>query len=221
MDIFSKGFDEFPDRFQAALKGGGDPTLEEPLGGPWGFVLPELFKFILQYPGPMDPPITPLEGIEDAGVLFGTVRRVPEEEPAKALESLTLILRGLTPLLFADLIDGLIESFGDMEAVQDQFGVRAMLLDGSDIGLAHVTAGPCNLPFLVVTELFGEEPVDGFAALSRADPDNPRPVKVIDHGGVLMPSRVGNLVNADGFKCSNSMAIPDTGDGAVKQIGKG
>jgi len=92
VDIVSEGFDEFLNGFQAASEGSGDPPFEESRGGPWGLILPELFKFILQYPGPMDPPVAFLERVEDAGVLLGAVRRMPEQEPSKSLEGLTVIL---------------------------------------------------------------------------------------------------------------------------------
>ena len=93
-----------------------------------------------------------------------------KQKPPKPLEGLTLIDGNLAPLFFSDFIDGIVESFNDMKMIQNEGGVRAVLLDGPDVGLAHVATGPCDLPFLIVTELLGEEFVDGFTALSRTNP---------------------------------------------------
>ena len=89
-----------------------------------------------------------------------------KQKPPESLEGFALIDGSLTPLFFADLINGIVEGFNDMKTIQDQGGVRAVFLDCPDVGLAHVTTGPRDLLFLIVAELFGEEFIDGFTALS-------------------------------------------------------
>jgi len=87
--------------------------------------------------------------------------------------------------------------------------------------LAHVATGPCDLPFLIVAELFGEEFVDGFTTLSRTDPNDAGSLQVIDHGSVFMSFAVGDLVYPDRLKASYSVTLPDAGNGSVQHIGKG
>jgi len=55
------------------------------------------------------------------------------------------------------LIDRLVQGLGDMETVQDQFGIGAMVFDGSNVCLTHVAASPFYLVSLVITKLLGEE----------------------------------------------------------------
>ena len=110
--------------------------------------------------------------MQDAGIFLGTVGGMLKQKPPKALEGFTLIDGSLAPLFFTDLVNGIVEGLDDMESIQNEGGVRAVLLDGSDVGLAHVATGPCDLPFLIVAELFGEEFVDGFTTLSWTDPND-------------------------------------------------
>ena len=91
MEIAPEGCNEFPYGFEAAFERRGHPSLEESLGGPKGLVLPELLKFVLEDPSPMDTPITFAEGIKDTGILFRALRGMLEQEPAQSLEGLTLI----------------------------------------------------------------------------------------------------------------------------------
>jgi hypothetical protein len=142
MHMLSEHFDEIPDGFKTAFECRSAPTLDKAFCGPGSPIFPELLKFIFKDPGSMDPAITLAKGVEDTRVLFGSMGRVHEKEPAKPSEHFTFMVRSLSPLLLADLIDSLVEGLNDMEAVQDQRGVRAVLLDSANVCCAHVTARP-------------------------------------------------------------------------------
>jgi hypothetical protein len=86
--------------------------------------------------------------------------------------------------------------------------------------LAHVAAGPADAIALSRAELALEEGIDGLAPLAAADPDDAGTIKVVDEGGVFVPLRIGDLVDADGLEPSDSMARPDPGDRAVQQVGE-
>ncbi len=77
-----------------------------------------------------------------------------------------------------------------MEAVQHQRGIRTMVADGADIGLAHVTASPPDLLFLIGTEHVIEEDIYALAPFPGANPHHARAVQVIDQRGVLVPLAV-------------------------------
>jgi len=82
-----------------------------------------------------------------------------------------------------------------------------MVLTNFRIGLIHVTTCPFDLTFLIATEHFSEEYINGFPALSFTNPKDTRPVKIIDHSSVFMPFAVRDLINPDTFKASNSVPI--------------
>ena len=107
-----------------------------------------------------------------------------------------------------------------MEAIQDELCIGAMFFNGIDEGFAHVAASPGKLFFLVVAERLFEEPVDGLTGLALTDPKNPRAVKVVNDSDVLVPFAVGDLIDADGFEPSNSVAIAYARDRAMEDVGK-
>jgi hypothetical protein len=144
-----------------------------------------------------------------------------KQEPTKAFECLTVIGGGLSPLLFSNLIHSFIECFNDMETIQNQRSVGAVIFDGSYISLAHVAASPLDLLFLVVTKVFGKEFINGSSSLALADPHNTSPIKIIDDGSVLMPFAVRDFINPYGFKTPNFVSRTKAGYAAVQEIGQG
>jgi len=80
-----------------------------------------------------------------------------------------------------------------------------MILDGPNIGFTHVTTCPFDFIFLILTEHFVKEYIDCFTALPLADPNNARSVKIVDDGSVFMAFAVGDFVNANTLKASNSV----------------
>jgi hypothetical protein len=143
-----------------------------------------------------------------------------KEKPSKTPESLSFINGSFTPLFFTDLIHCIIEGFDYMKTIQNEGGVGTMFLNGADVGLAHITTGPCDLPFLIVCELLCEEFVDGLTALSPANPKDTGSVQVIDDRGVFTTLTVRDLIDPDRLKSPDSVTLPDTGNGSVQHIGK-
>lgn len=121
----------------------------------------------------------------------------------------------------ADRIDGLVEGLDDVEAVQHQGGVRAVGLNGTDVGLTHVAAGGLDSGFLVVTHRLVEEPVDGLAALALADPDHAGALQVIDQRGVLVALVIRDLVNTNGLEPADAMTLAESADGSMQQVRQG
>jgi hypothetical protein len=144
-----------------------------------------------------------------------------KQKPAKTLEGFSLVRGSQSPLFFTHFIDSGIESFDDMEAIQNQGNVGAVIIDCTHIGSAHITACPLDLLFLVGTEFSFEEGIDGVPAFAPTDPDHAGSVEVIDNGGVLFPFGVGDLVNTDRFQSSDSMAVADSGNRPVQEFRKG
>jgi hypothetical protein len=87
--MLSEHFDEIPDGFKAAFQCYSAPTLDKPFCGPESPIFPEMLKFIFKDPGSVDPAIALAE---DTRVLFGSMGRVLEKQPAKPFESFTFML---------------------------------------------------------------------------------------------------------------------------------
>jgi len=180
-----------------------------------------VLEFVLKEPSPIDAAVAFLQCIEDTRILLGSCRRVFEKEPAQPFKYFSFLGGCFPPLLLTYLIKGCIDGLDDMETIQDQGGVRAMLLDGPYVGFTHVTGGPENLVSLVVGEAFLEEEVDRTPALALADPYDARSIQVIDDSSVLVALAIGDLIHTDGPQSSDSMAIPQSGDALVEEIREG
>ena len=142
------------------------------------------------------------------------------EQPAQPLECFALAGIGLTPLLLADLVDGLIECFHDMKAIEYQFGVAAMITNGAHVGFAHVAAGRVNLRPLIGTEHLIEKSVDGFAAASLTDPNDHGPLQIVNQRRVTVALVIRNLVNTDDPQSADTMAGATACDAAVQLLGQ-
>jgi hypothetical protein len=124
-------------------------------------------------------------------------------------------------LLLTDLVDGCVNGLYDMETIQNQLGIGAVVLDRPHVSFTHVTRGPLNLFFLICREPFIKENVDCFPALAFADPYDTGSIQVIDDGCILVALAIGDLIDTDGFKPSDPMAIPQSGNALVEQIRQG
>ena len=126
-----------------------------------------------------------------------------------------------TPLFFADLVHGLVQRLHEMEAVDDQRDIGAVVRDRPDIGGAHVATGPGNARFLPRAQTVVEEAIDGVATLARADPQDTRAVQVVDEGGELAALAVGDLVDPEGDQAADGVPVTHPRNDPVQQVGQG
>ena len=143
---------------------------------------------------------------------------MPVQQPSQPLQCFAVLGGSLPPLLLADLVDGAVEGFNDMEAIQHKRGVRAMILNGAHVGLAHIAAGQLDLRLLVIAEHLIEENVNGFAPFAGTDPDHTGPIQVVDQRGVLVPLGIGDLVDADSSQPPDLVAVTGGCDAAMQQV---
>jgi hypothetical protein len=219
--VFSESIDKFSHGFETSSECCCSPSFEKSFGGPWGFEVPELLEFVLEEPSSVDTAVTFSERMEDARILFGPGGRVFEKEPAEPFKYFAFLGRCFSPLFLPDLIEGCIDGLDDMETIQDQGSVTAMLLNGPYVGFTHVTGGPENLVSLIGGEAFLKEEIDRISALALADPYDTRSIQVVDDGSVFMALAVGDLIHTDGCQASDPMAIPQSGDALVEEIREG
>ena len=102
----------------------------------------------------------------EAGVALGATSRVHAEEPPQPLDRLPAPRVEDTPLFLADLVHGLIQRLDEMEAVDDERHLGAVVRDRPDIGGAHVATGPGDTRFLSPAQPVVEEAIDGVTALA-------------------------------------------------------
>lgn len=191
------------------------------MGGPRSVVLPELLKFVFQDPGAVDAAVAFVKGLKDASILFGAMGRVFKKKPSEPFEYFAFLGACFPPLLLTDLIKGCVDGLDDMETIQDESGIRAMLLDGPYVRFTHVTGGKEDVLSLIGGEVFLEEEVDGFSTFAFAHPDDARSVQVIDDRSVLAAFAIGDLIDTDGLQSSDLMAIAQSVDALVEEIREG
>jgi hypothetical protein len=219
--VISEGIDQFSHGFETSSEGCGSPAFEESFSGPLGLEVPEVLKFVLEKPSPVDAAVASLQSMEDTRIVLWTGGGVFEKEPAQAFKYFAFLGGGFPPLLLADFIKGCIDRLDDVKTIQDQGGVTAMLLNGPKIGFTHITGGPKNLVPLIGREAFLKEEVDRIPALTLADPNDARPIQVINDGGILAAFAIGDLIHAEGGQPSDPMAIARSHDALVEEIRKG
>ena len=151
-------------------------------------------EFVLQHPGAVNAAIGVAQPVQQASLSLGAVRRMHPEEPSQALDALALLGAELAPLLFSHLIDRLGKRLGDVEVIDDEGGVRAMMLDRLGVGAAHIAARPADAPLLPLAQALVEEPVDGLASLARAYPYHPGAIEVVADRGEFAAFAEGDLV---------------------------
>ena len=118
----------------------------------------------------MDAAIGVAQAVEEAGMSLGAITGMHAEQPSQTLDCLAPIGIERTPLVLAHFVHCLVQRLHDMEAVDDERGIGAVMLDRLGIGATHVAAGPQNACFLPFAQAFVEEAVNGLAALSPAYP---------------------------------------------------
>jgi len=118
-----EGTNKLVQGLEAAAQSGGTPTLREAPGRPWRLIAPEVIELVFEDTRAEDPTVAGAERLEDALVVCGAFGRVFKQQPPYALEGLALGAGGVAPLLLADFIDGIVERLGDVEAIEDDFGV--------------------------------------------------------------------------------------------------
>jgi hypothetical protein len=100
------------------------------------------------------------------------VPRSLEQEEAGVLQVWALGLGQLSDFLPADLIEGVVEEALDVEAVEDDLGVRAAALDHIDVGVGHVQGYQLYAPTALRAELI-EELLESGDGSALSDPDRP------------------------------------------------
>jgi len=66
-----------------------------------------------------------------------------------------------------------------------------------------------------------KELINGFSALSPADPYDAGSIQVIDDGGILLASAVGDLIDAHGLQIPNAVSFSQPSNAAVQLIREG
>jgi len=215
--VVSKCFDEAAQGFKSTLEGGCHPSFDEALGSTGIGVFPEGFELIFKNPGSPDTAVTLSQRVEHATLGWGAVCRVAIQQPPQPLDGLALCcVLEFAPLVFAHFVDGIIEGFDNMKAVDDQLSPWTPVFDSADVCLRHVAGGEANVCTLKGAHLGFEEAINGLSPLSVAHPDHTAAVKIIHDGSVAASALVGDLIDADSAQGANPMATADSVNGTMQ-----
>ena len=184
-------------------------------------VAPEVLKFVLEHPGAMNAPIGVPQAMKEPGMALGTMPGVPAEQPTQAFDRLPPLRVERTPLFLANVVHGLVQRFDEMEAVDDERHIRAVVGDRPDVGGTHVATGSGDPGFLPPAQPVVEEAVDGVAALAGADPEDPRAVQVVDEGGEFTALAVGDLIDPERGHTPDGVPVARPRDDPMQQVGQG
>jgi len=161
MHVFSNCFNETTNWLQTTFQSCRSPTFDKSISGPTSFIIPEVFKLILQDPCAMDSTVAFPKSVEYPCVFF----------------------ERLDECLYNNHRS--IELFNDMESIKDQSDIGTMIFNRIDVSLAHVTGSPFNFAFLVITKHFLKKTVDCFLSLTFTNPDNACFFNVINDGRIF------------------------------------
>lgn len=204
-------------RGDAAAPGAGHPAPQEFRCGALVGEAVELGEVVREQSGAMNTAIGMTQASESRGPSLGVRARGPVQVAAQPLDRLVLFAGQDSPFLLVHSIDTIVERFGEMEAIDDERGIRAMVLDRVGIVGADIAAGPMNLVPLVLARSFAETRVDGCAALSGPHPHCRGVLEVVEQGGELAPFAVGDLVSLESDVAAGAVSVTSGGDAAVRQ----
>jgi hypothetical protein len=151
---------------------------------------------------------------ENMRSLMRARRKVPLGEP----DDFAIIAAELAPFFFANLIDGCVESFDDVESVDDQRDVRAVGFDPLNVGSTHVAAGPFDSALLTFGKFLQKEFINRFPALALADPDDAGAIKIIDNRRELSALQVRDFIDAKRDDSTDFMIGSHASDDSVQLI---
>ena len=219
-----EGFDEFLHGFESASHGARAPSLEEPAGPVGAFVLPECIKGFLEQIGPDRLEIV-LEEVLEFGVLSGGEIGGSLEEAIAGVvqDGIVAALLELFGFGAPDFIDGFIEFFGDVEAIENIERGGQHPGDDVEVGFPHIGTNDLDLGAALGSEVLEEagEGV-GLAILDDAEQTLASTVDLIDQCHVFVPQAVGDLIDADGGDAIQNpvfqTVIDDPLDGAADGV---
>src|SRR5208283_4300685 len=179
----------------------GRPSRQELLRPQAGGVVPEVLKLFLEQAGTHRAEIDPQQFAQAAPLVGRHVLSTLEQQPPGFGEH-----RGATGgsqaahLLSSDLVDGLVEEFGDVEAVEDVDGRRASLAYDVSERLPHVAGDEHDRLGTLFTQHV-EEGVEGpdRAVTRHVQQTLASVVDLVDEREVLVPLFPGEFVYADGY----------------------
>lgn len=216
--VIAQRGDKLAQRGNAASQCGGYPAFEKLLRRGAVAVAPEVLELVLEHPGAVDTAIGVTQAVEQAGIGLSAIARMHAQQPTQPFDGFASLPVQGPPLILTHLIDSLIEGFDHVEAIDNQFGVGAMVPDGFGVGAAHVATGPLDAPLLPRAQTLAEEPIDRLAALAPADPQHLGTVQVIDQCGEFAALTERDFIHAERVHAPDLMAIADPVDNPVQQI---
>ncbi len=144
-----------------------------------------------------------------------------EQQPSEPLEGRFLRLVRLSPLLFANFVYGRQKRLGNVEMIQHQHGVGAMVLNRSYIRLAHITTRPGNGRTLPGRKLLLEKKINGLASFPFAHPHDAVTIQIIHDGREFASFAIRYLIDPNTAQPPYAVAFSQPLNRAVEQARQG
>jgi len=215
VDAFGSGvgdpvFDVSEDTFQMTLEHSGDvryglearmgrpkePSLEEFESGSLVDIAPELSESLLQSPGPADFEAFGLKSPESRLLLIRPPGGFFKPEVLGFGEQEGALFDEVPILAAPHFVDSLVQVFGDVELVVDDFGGGQILSRGFHVGVPHVHGDGFNGRLLGVGQGLDETP-QRLVLPVLGDVENPGVLDIRQDGGVLVPPKEAFLVDSE------------------------
>jgi len=172
-----------------------EPLFEMGLSPLFLKVIPKPLKFFFQVVSPDDREIE-FEQVGEPSVFFGSeVPRVLQQDEAGLFEIDSLLVSQSSDFRSSDLVDGPAQVLNYMEPIEDQGGLRGMVLNRSQIRCPHIQAdGLEGSSFAFPQPL--EELVEGLLLSVQSHPQQSPSFQIIDYREIAVPLLARNLIDA-------------------------
>ena len=134
---------KFDDRLQPGVSGPPKPLFEVGLGSFFLEVVPKPLEFLFEIVSPDDRKVEFQQMREPSVFLGGEIPRVLQQDEPSLFEIDSLLMSQPSDFCSSDLVKGPIQVLDDMEAIENQGGLKRMVLNRSQIRSLHIqTKGP-------------------------------------------------------------------------------
>ena len=164
----------------------------------------------------MNTVIAMAQSIETVVLNPGACGRERVQQPVWAVDYLAPLADQSTSFLLAYRVDAFVEGLGDVEVIDNERGVRTMMLHHRGVSAAHVASGPGDMSELLVAQGLSKEAIAQFAAVSGPEQHHSGALEVIDQCSEFAPLAVRDLVGSEIIEAPDAVSIGPGGDDVVR-----
>lgn len=186
---------KFDKRLQPRVSGPPEPLFEVGLGSFFLEVIPKPLEFLFEIVSPDDRKVEFKQMREPSAFLGGEIPRILQQDEPSLFEIDSLLMSQPFDFCPSDLVKGPIQVLDDMEAIENQGGLRRMVLNRSQIRSPHIQTDGLKRSGSSFSEP-SEELIDRLLFSVHSYPQKFSSFRIIDQGEIAMPLLARNLIDA-------------------------